>query len=235
MQQSAPILITGAGQRIGLHCASRFAAEGYPVIISYRRQQTRLQQLQELDVTCIQADFSSERGILEFIARLKTHTSQLRAIVHNASEWQEDAQNVREQTLTRLFTLHMLAPYLINLECETLLRQSPQADIVHISDDITRKGSSKRIAYSATKAGLENMTLSFAARFAPAIKVNALAPALIMQHPDDDPLYLEQAKNKSVMQSIPGPDTVYQALKFLFDNPYTTGTTLYLNGGRHLK
>lgn len=128
----------------------------------------------------------------------------------------------------------MLAPYMINLACEELLRQSSVADIVHISDDVTRKGSSKRIAYSATKAGMENMSLSFAARFAPTIKVNTIAPALIMQHPEDDQQYLQQAKNKSVMRTIPGPDVVYQTLKYLLDCPYTTGTTLTLNGGRHL-
>ncbi|HAQ24650.1 MAG TPA: dihydromonapterin reductase, partial [Pseudomonas sp.] len=33
-----PILITGAGQRIGLHCAERLLDDGHPVIISYRRE-----------------------------------------------------------------------------------------------------------------------------------------------------------------------------------------------------
>lgn len=231
MQQSAPILITGAGQRIGFYCASHFAEQGYPVIISYRRPNNNLHHLQALGVVCIQADFSSEQGILDFIAQVKEHTPSLRAIVHNASGWLDDSQ----QPMTELFNIHMLAPYLINLECEALLRKSPDADIIHITDDVTRKGSSKRIAYSATKAGLDNMTLSFASRFAPHIKVNSIAPALIMQHPHDDEVYLAQAKSKSVLHIIPGADSLYQAIHYLLDSPYTTGTTLVLNGGRHLK
>lgn len=234
MQETASILITGAGQRIGFHCVKRLVTDGYPVIISYRREHEQLEQLAQLGVTCIQADFSCERSILTFIEQVKNHTSSLRAIIHNASAWQTDSEQPEQQPLNQLFHVHMLAPYMINLGCEELLRQSPIADIVHMSDDVTRRGSRKRIAYSATKAGMENMTLSFAARFAPHIKVNTIAPALIMQHPDDGEQYLQQAKNKSVMQTIPGPDVVYQSLKFLLDCPYTTGTTLTLNGGRHL-
>ncbi|MDM7857042.1 dihydromonapterin reductase [Thiopseudomonas acetoxidans] len=234
MQQAAPILITGAAQRIGLHCAKRLVADGYSVIISYRSEHEQLEQLTQLGVTCIQADFSCEASILVFIEQIKRHTSNLRAIIHNASMWQADNHPSASQPLSQLFHVHMLAPYMINLACAPLLEQSPIADIIHISDDVTRRGSSKRIAYSATKAGMDNMTLSFAARFAPKIKVNTIAPALIMQHPSDAEPYLQQAKNKSVMQTIPGPNVVYQTIKYLLDCPYTTGTTLTLNGGRHL-
>lgn len=235
MQQTAPILITGAGQRIGFYCAERLVSEGYSVIISYRRAHPQLEQLTALGVTCIQADFCNEHSITAFIEQVKQHTRSLRAIVHNASAWQPDAPSIEQQPLSALFTVHMLAPYMINLACEPLLRQSPVADIIHISDDVTRKGSSKRIAYSATKAGLENMTLSFAARFAPQIKVNSITPALIMQHPEDSEQYLQQAKSKSVLQSIPGPEVVYQSLHYLLNNTYITGTTMQLNGGRHLR
>lgn len=33
----------------------------------------------------------------------------------------------------------------------------------------------------------------------------------------------------------PGPEVVYQSIRYLMDNPYITGTCLELNGGRHLK
>ena len=41
----APILITGASQRIGLHCAERLLDDGYPVIISYRRERDSVARL----------------------------------------------------------------------------------------------------------------------------------------------------------------------------------------------
>ncbi|MCX4195031.1 hypothetical protein OMR07_05155 [Methylobacterium organophilum] len=32
----------------------------------------------------------------------------------------------------------------------------------------------------------------------------------------------------------PGAEVIYQSLRYLLDNPYVTGTTLTVNGGRHL-
>ncbi|MBS5839995.1 MAG: dihydromonapterin reductase [Pseudomonas sp.] len=232
---SAPILITGAGQRIGLHCAQQLLADGYDVIFSYRTEKPGVQTLRDLGATALQADFSTERGILGFIEQLKQHTDTLRAIVHNASAWLPEKTDTQTSDFTQMFSVHMLAPYLINLHCSELLERSNPADIVHISDDVTRKGSSKHIAYCATKAGLDSLTLSFAAKLAPRIKVNGIAPALLMFNPDDDAAYRTKALAKSALGIEPGPQVIYHSLRYLLDNPYVTGTTLTVNGGRHLK
>ena len=229
-----PVLITGGARRIGLHCALRLREAGYAVIISYRSHHPAIEQLEAAGILCLPADFSSEHGIQTFITCLQQHTSGLRAILHNASLWQADPKPANGSAFSTLFHVHMLAPYLINLACEPLLRQSPTADIIHISDDVTRRGSSHRVAYSASKAALDNMTLSFASQFAPHIKVNGISPALIMLQDHDDPDYARAAMNKSVLKTIPGPEVVLQAVEYLLNNPYVTGTTLSLNGGRHL-
>lgn len=232
---SAPILITGAGQRVGLHCAQRLLEDGYSIIFTYRSDRPGVQTLRDLGATGVFADFSSEAGILAFIAELHTHTDSLRAIVHNASDWIAETPGSEAEAFNRMVNIHMLAPYLINLHCADLLKQSTPADIIHISDDVTRKGSSKHIAYCASKAGLDSLTLSFAARYAPAIKVNGIAPALLLFNPDDDAAYRAKALAKSALGIEPGSEVIYQSLRYLLDNPYVTGTTLTVNGGRHVK
>ncbi|TBU89741.1 dihydromonapterin reductase [Phytopseudomonas dryadis] len=229
---NAPILITGAGQRVGLHCAERLLADGHRLIVTYRHEKPALAALRERGALTLHADFDSEASILAFIEQLQGHTDSLRAIVHNASSWPADEQ---ASDFQQLFTVHMLAPYLINLHCAPLLERSAEADIVHISDDVARKGSAKRPAYCASKAGLDSLTLSFAARFAPTIKVNGIAPALLMFNPEDDTEYRAKALSKSALGFEPGPQVIYQSLRYLLDTPYITGTTLTVNGGRHLK
>jgi dihydromonapterin reductase / dihydrofolate reductase len=232
---SAPILITGAGQRVGLHCARRLLEDGHAVIFSYRTERPGVQALRDLGATAVFADFSTEAGIFAFISELKTHTDRLRAIIHNASEWLAETPDTDAAAFTRLFSVHMLAPYLINLHCADLLQRSSPADIVHISDDVTRRGSSKHIGYCASKAGLDSLTLSFAAKYAPDIKVNGISPALLLFNPDDDAAYRAKALAKSALGIEPGSEVIYQSLRYLLDNPYVTGTTLTVNGGRHLK
>ncbi|MFK3969887.1 dihydromonapterin reductase [Pseudomonas sp. NPDC087358] len=231
----APVLITGASQRIGLYCAEQLLAEGQPVIISYRSERPGVQRLEQLGAITLKADFSSQASVMAFISQLKAHTDSLRAIVHNASEWLAETRGDEGDVFMRMFNVHMLAPYLINLHCADLLLRSDKADIIHIGDDVTRKGSSKHIAYCASKAGMDNLTLSFAARFAPKIKVNGIAPAMLMFQPDDDEQYRARTLAKSAVGIEPGPEVIYQSLRYLLDNPYVTGTTLTVNGGRHVK
>jgi dihydromonapterin reductase/dihydrofolate reductase len=205
------------------------------VIISYRTEREDLDLLRPRGALTLPADFATELGIVDFIQRLHGHTDCLRAIVHNASDWLAETPGDEAAAFQQLFSVHMLAPYLINLHCQALLQRSSPADIVHISDDVTRTGSAKHTAYSASKAGLDNLTLSFAARFAPQIKVNGIAPALLLFHPDDPTDYRNQALNKSALGIEPGPEVIYQSLRYLLESPYVTGTTLTVNGGRHLK
>ncbi|KPY29821.1 Dihydromonapterin reductase [Pseudomonas syringae pv. primulae] len=232
---SAPILITGASQRVGLHCAQRLLEQGQPVIVSYRSERPGIDELRRAGAVALKGDFSSEAGIMTFIEALKDHTVSLRAIVHNASEWLAETPGDEAEQFSRMFNVHMLAPYLINLHCAPLLHASEVADIVHISDDVTRKGSSKHIAYCASKAGLESLTLSFAARLAPRIKVNGIAPALLMFQPTDDAAYRANVLAKSALGIEPGAEVIYQSLRYLLDSTYVTGTTLTVNGGRHVK
>ena len=234
-QSAAPILLTGASQRIGLHCALRLLDDGHRVIVSYRSERPGLDQLRERGAVTLHADFASEAGIMTFIEALHGHTDSLRAIVHNASQWLSETPGQEVAVFQQLFNVHMLAPYLINLHCAELLQRSTPADIIHISDDVTRRGSSQHLAYSASKAGLDNLTLSFAARYAPHIKVNGIAPGLELFNDDDQPQYRAKALGKSALGIEPCAEVIYQSLRYLLDNPYLTGTTLTVNGGRHLK
>ena len=112
---AAPILITGGAQRIGLHCALRLLESGQPVIVSYRSEREGLAELRERGATTLAADFASEAGILDFIARLKDHTDSLRAIVHNASDWETETPGHEAEVFQRMVSVHMLAPYLHKL------------------------------------------------------------------------------------------------------------------------
>ncbi|MFT6431629.1 MAG: dihydromonapterin reductase/dihydrofolate reductase [Halopseudomonas sp.] len=233
MTVSNTILITGGAQRVGLHCAQRLVEDGYHVIITCRslRPEWRDQPLSGIDVML--ADFSSLKGIEQFIERLQDQGPKLRAIIHNASLWLEDQSGA--EAMQQMFMVHMQAPFLINDACSLLLDPHQTTDIIQLTDYAAQRGSKKHAAYCASKAGLENLTLSFAARLAPQVKVNSIAPALIMFNSSDDEIYRRKTLAKSALGIEPGPEVVYQSIRYLMDNSYVTGTSLTLNGGRHLK
>ena len=232
------ILLTGAGQRLGLYHAERLLDEGTPLIVTYRTERPSLDRLRERGARTIQADLSAPEGIEACIHGIRQQAASLRAIIHNASLWLTDEDLARDPaSFDVLMNLHVRAPYRINLACEDLLRASSArfADIIHITDTTVHKGSAARAAYVASKAALDSLTRSFAARFAPRIKVNSLAPGLILFNEGDSEEYRRDRLARSALGYEPGPVVVWQAIRCLLDNPFITGVTLPVDGGRNVK
>lgn len=233
-----PVVITGGGRRIGLALAEHFLAQDLPVIISYRTRYPAIAQLEQAGAVCIAADFRDNQGITAFADALRGRTDKIRALIHNASHWQpESPATPLGDTLAAMLQIHVAAPYLLNHLLEPLLRdQGPAgADIIHFTDYVVERGSDKHIAYAASKAALDNLTRSFARKLAPDVKVNAIAPALIMFNPDDGEAYRQQAIDKSLMKIAPGEREICHLVDYILASDYVTGRTFGVDGGRPLR
>ncbi len=240
---SDPILITGVGRRAGLHLAKRFLERGLPVIGTYRSERESLQQLEQLEqleqlgAELFRCDFNDETQLEKFILSVKSRFNSLRAIIHNASDWLPDNADIpATEILQRMMQVHVSAPYQLNLELAPLLQATTHAhaDIVHIGDYVSSRGSQKHIAYAASKVAQDCLTMSFSDKFSPKIKVNSIAPALIMFNDGDSEDYSEKTLNKSLMKREAGLDEFSHAVDYLLDSQYVTGRVMPLDGGRHL-
>ena len=205
---NSPVLITGGAQRLGLAIAKHLLSQQYEVIITYRSKKPALDELIALGARVMHADFSTQSGIENAIVQVQSMTSTLRAIVHNASDWEQESSDTPPADLiNKMMQVHASAPYQLNLALEPLLMATEQVtDIIHMTDYVQSKGSQKHIAYAASKAALHNLTLSFAAKLAPRVKVNSIAPALLMFNEHDSEKYRARALKKSVLEICPGPD-----------------------------
>ena len=230
-----PILITGVGQRVGLHLARTFIGRGQPVIGTYRSERGSIDELAKLGVELHRCDFYDAADVQALIEDVAAQHNRLRAIIHNASDWLPDnADYPPEEIFGRMMAVHAAAPYQINLGLADLLRAGAPADIVHIGDYVSGRGSKKHIAYAASKAAQDNLTLSFAALLAPDVKVNSIAPALVLFNEDDDPEYREKTLRKSLLQREGGLDEMQHQVDYLLDSHYVTGRIIHMDGGRHL-
>ena len=79
------------------------------------------------------------------------------------------------------------------------------------------------------------MTRSFARKLAPEVKVNAIAPSLILFNDHDDADYRREALNKSLMKIAPGEKEVIDLIDYIFTSCYVTGRTFGVDGGRPLR
>ncbi len=234
---TSPILITGGAQRLGLAIAKDLIAQQHEVIITYRTKKPSVDELKGLGATVIQADFATQDGITQLISDVKSQTKTLRAVIHNASDWDQEADtNDYNQLFQKMMQVHANTPYQLNLAFQNMLTSNDViSDIIHMTDYVQVKGSKKHIAYAASKAALHNLTLSFSALLAPRVKVNSIAPALVMFNDHDSPTYRAKALKKSLLEVCPGPQEAAKAVNYLLSSDYVTGQTLHLDGGRHLK
>ncbi len=232
------IFITGAGQRIGASLAKAFLSQTtFPVVFTYRSSRQGVDELIELGATGIQCDFSDTKGMGELIETLGQKVGSLRAVIHNASLWlNDDEAPVYSDLYTEIFRVHVDAPIYLNEQLLPFLLSSDSElkDIISISDYSVDRANESTIAYLASKAALQNITQNFAKKYAPQIKVNDIAPGLIKFNEADSDDYKKRRLNQSAISIEPGEEVVWQAVQYLMASPYSTGTCLQLNGGRHL-
>lgn len=234
------VLITGVGKRAGLAMATHFLDRDIAVIGTFRSDRAELDALRKRGARLVACDFYQQDQVDAVLASLRDELPALRALIHNASDWiPESSGEAPASLIDKMLRVHVAVPYQFNIALTPALlahtEEGEPADIIHLSDYVAEKGSKKHIAYAASKAALNNLTLSFAAQLAPHVKVNAIAPALLRFNDGDDEAYREKAVAKALLPWEGGFDTLNASVDFLMHNRYITGRILPLDGGRHLK
>lgn len=242
------VIITGVGQRLGLYLADYFVDKQYQVVGTYRTERPSIERLRSNGAELHQVDFYQQQQTQRFINSVVKNHETVDCLIHNASDWHDDKDDLDfsdyHQIFSNMMTIHAEVPYQLNLAFKPLLTAyklssscksvRQYSDIIHISDYVAFKGSKKHVAYAASKAALENLTLSFAQRYSPHIKVNSIAPALLAFNEDDDDSYKVKARNKSLLQTEGSFVEAINTVMWLMNSQYVTGRTIHLDGGRHL-
>jgi dihydromonapterin reductase/dihydrofolate reductase len=232
------ILVTGAGRRVGLHLAQRLLRQGHPVIAHHRTRTEGVDALERAGAVCIAADLA-RAGEAEALANaVRNAATSLRAVIHNASSFAPTAAEPEAALaqLDQFYAVHLRAPMALNLLLVDLLQacSAPRADIVHITDIYADRPNPVFDAYCATKAGLQNLALSFAKRLAPAVKVNAIQPGPILFKEWHGPEARAKVLAETPLGEEGGAEAILIAIEAVLANPYQTGAVIAVDGGRRL-
>ena len=118
-----------------------------------------------------------------------------------------------------------------------LLKKSSSASVVFISSVAAQTGMTFHSSIAIAKAGLEGLTRSLAAEFAPTIRFNCIAPSLVNTPLSEKfintPEKTEAIKNKNPLKKIGSPEEIAEAIMFLLSNQssWITGQVLAVDGG----
>ncbi|RPJ50385.1 MAG: SDR family oxidoreductase, partial [Chloroflexi bacterium] len=85
-----------------------------------------------------------------------------------------------------------------------------------------------------SKAALEALTRLLARALAPAVRVNAVAPGLILPSAELPAEQWQRLVDRLPLQSAGQPADVARAVLFFIQNPYVTGQIVAVDGGYQL-
>lgn len=228
-------LVTGAAHRLGKAFALTLARQGYDIVLHYHRSTDKaLQTKAEIEsvgsrVTLAEADLTQPVEIQSLLSDLDS----LKVLVNSASYM--PAGNVDVLSLEDWDTsidLNLRAPFLIAREAS---KKMPEGGlIVNITDTGAQRAWSRYPSYTVSKAALEALTRILARAFAPDIRVNAIAPGLVLQSDIVPAEEWERLIKRVPLKRPARPEEIASALEFLLKNEYITGQTIVVDGGYSL-
>lgn len=238
---SAPFLalVTGSAQRLGKAFALSLARMGYAIALHYRGSVTEAeetaQEIRTLGVDClpIRADLTDPKKIDFLFSLVDEMKSPLKVVVNSAAVM--PVGNPREMELRdwdSALDLNLRAPFLVAQQAAK--RMTTGGLIVNITDIGAQKAWSRYPSYIVSKAGLESLTKMIARAFAPDIRVNAIAPGLVLPSDVVTDEQWQRLIERLPLKRAATLDEVTSALEFLIKNEYITGQTIVVDGGYSL-
>ncbi|MFW6158915.1 MAG: SDR family oxidoreductase, partial [Planctomycetota bacterium] len=112
--------------------------------------------------------------------------------------------------------------------------QGRDGAIVNFLDTRVVAYDREHVAYHLSKRMLFSLTRMMALEFAPAVRVNAVAPGLILPPPGRDRAYLERLKSSNPLNRVGTLGQVTEAVLFLLGNEFVTGQVVFVDGGQHM-
>jgi len=231
-------LVTGGAMRIGRATALALASAGARVAIHYSRSAQAAEKLASdlrkrgSDVWTLQADFKSQDETVTLVPRVREMAGRLDILINNASLFPADtiADANLEQVIGNM-TVNTWAPFSLG---RSFAQQTESGVIINFLDTRIAGYDFQHLSYILSKNALALLTRMMALEFAPGVRVNAIAPGLILPPPGQDKSYLRTQADTVPLKRHGGTQDIADTVLFLIRSHFITGQTVYVDGGRHL-
>jgi 3-oxoacyl-[acyl-carrier protein] reductase len=239
------ILITGASTGIGAQTA-RLLSEGNDIFVHYFSSEAPAREVaadierQGGRAHLIQADLSTEEGCRKLIDLVAAQTDRLDVLVNNAGAMIErkNVAAITWELMAQTFALNTYAVMMVTALCLPLLEKGADPSIINMTSVAIRHGAPTATVYGAAKAAVDSFTRGIARELAPRIRVNAIAPGVILTPFHDEVTsgeQLETFRKNNPLQKHGDPLHIARAVQFIIDNDFMNGETLDINGGIYMR
>lgn len=232
------VLIAGSSRGIGAAAARQEAAQGSRVLLHGRSDSAALKELSiELDAPAYHCDGQDAAAVQELVDNAVAAHGRIDALICTlGSVLATDALTGSTDDWIAEYRSNVLGPVNFIRAVAPSMLANGGGRIVTVSSIRGRDNlaSPEVTGYSAAKAALENVTVSFAKALAPSITVNAVAPGFVLTDMSEswsDEVRKEVATN--LLGRAAQPEEIAALLCFLAGDgaSFITGQTVLADGG----
>lgn len=233
-------LVTGGARRLGRHIALALARAGADVAISYHASADAAAETaanisaigrRSLALPC---DVRSASAVAQAFDQVVSSLGALDILVANAGVFaRTPIAEVTAADWDAQVRINLTGVFFCAQQAGLRMRRGG-GSIILIADVAGLAPWKHYVPYSVSKACVIALARSLAIELAPSVRVNAVAPGLVLPPEGLDQVAFQETVRRTPLGRPGHPDDVADAVVYLAAAHYVTGVTMPVDGGRHL-
>ncbi len=224
-------LITGGNRGIGLAIASKFKADGYQVVVTYRSGNS------PADFEAVVMDVTDSESVNAGIATIEKKYGRIDVLVANAGITKDGlVMRMSDADFDSVIDTNLNGAFRVARACTRGMMKQKSGRMIFIGSVVGMLGSAGQVNYAATKSGLIGMARSFARELGSrGITANVVAPGFV---DTDMTAVLDETRKAEIVAAVPlgrfcSADEIAGVVAFLAspEAAYISGAVIPVDGG----
>ena len=244
-------IVTGSATGIGAATAARLAGLGYNLVVNYSKSEA---EAKAVAATCeaagaetlgLRADVADDAACRRLVDQTMAKWGRIDALVNSAGTTKyvdhADLEGQTAEDFQRAFAVNVCGVFQMVRAVAPHMKAAGGGAIVTVSSIAGVTGTGSSIAYAASKAAVNTMTLSLARVLAPEIRINAICPGFVATRWQRDGLgakydeVVARVESTTPLRHACTADDIAETVVMLIQcGRYITGETLLVDSGFHL-
>jgi 3-oxoacyl-[acyl-carrier protein] reductase len=239
-------LITGGSSGMGEATAKQLSKRGWQVAVMFSKNTAEADRVAgDINGIALQGDVAQDADCRRVAKTVLEKWGRIDALVNSAGTTKfvahGDLEGLSAEDILGIFRVNFVGPFQMIRACAGALKEA-HGCVVNVSSVASLLGTGSSIAYAASKAALDTMTLSLARALGPEIRLNVVAPGYVRTpwqvaaHGVDGAADLERRfAERAPLKAAAEAHDVADAIVWLIEGARrVTGDIVYVDGGMHI-
>lgn len=228
-------IVTGGAIRLGRAMAFHLAKRGFNIALHYHSSSDEaleiIDAINASGVVCkgYRCDLSDTDEVSGLVEMALKDFDDISLLINSAAIFQKATiEETTEEILENTIRINLIAPFILMRDFKVRIGSG---QIINILDQRIARHLPSFAAYSVSKVALAHLTELAAVEFGDKVRVNGIAPGLILPPHGRDENYLKKQAESIPLKRAGSIDAVLKGLDYLLDNSFVHGEILFIDGG----